>query len=73
MDESTGTENGTGNNDELPAAAAAPVRDEEPSALLTRLRVIEDQPLESRAEALAQLHDELRTQLESGDAARSHA
>ena len=48
-------------------------RDEEPSALLTRLRVIEDQPLETRAEALAQLHDELRAQLESGDAARPHA
>ncbi len=52
-----------------PTAAAA----EEPSALLPRLRVIEDQPLESRAEALAQLHDELRAQLEAGDAARPHA
>lgn len=49
------------------------VSDEEPSALLSRLRVIEDQPLETRAEALAQLHDELRAQLESGDATRSHA
>jgi hypothetical protein len=46
---------------------------EEPSALLSRLRVIEDQPLETRAEALAQLHDELRAQLEAGDAARPHA
>ncbi len=65
MDEST--ENET-------AVAAAPAeRDEEPSALLTRLRVIEDQPLDRRAEALAQLHVELRAQLESGDAARSHA
>jgi hypothetical protein len=52
---------------------AAPARDEEPSALLSRLRVIEDQPLETRAEALAQLHDELRAQLEAGDAARPHA
>lgn len=55
-----------------PRGDAAPSRDEEPSALVTRLRVIEDQPLASRAEALAQLHDELRAQLESGDAARPH-
>lgn len=54
-------------------AATMSTRDEEPSALLTRLRVIEDQPLETRAEALAQVHDELRAQLESGDAARPHA
>ena len=54
------------------AATPAPPADEEPSALLSRLRVIEDQPLESRAEALAQLHDELRAQLEAGDAARPH-
>ena len=47
-------------------------RDEEPSALLTRLRVIEDQPLETRADALAQLHEELRAMLEAGDA-RPHA
>ncbi len=54
------------------ADAAAPPTGaaEEPSALLSRLRVIEDQPLESRADALAQLHDELRAQLEAGDAAR---
>ncbi|MDP9026373.1 MAG: hypothetical protein M3N46_02305 [Actinomycetota bacterium] len=62
MDEPTG-------NDEAEGVS----RDEEPSALLTRLRVIEDQPLDRRAEALAQLHDELRAQLESGDAARPHA
>jgi hypothetical protein len=43
-------------------------QDQEPSALMTRLRVIEDQPLESRAEALAQLHEELRAALEAGDA-----
>ena len=54
-------------------ADATPASDEEPSALLSRLRVIEDQPLETRAEALAQLHDELRAQLEAGDAARPHA
>ena len=41
--------------------------------LLSRLRVIEDQPLASRAEALAHLHDVLRQQLEAGDAPRAHA
>lgn len=39
-------------------------------ALLSRLRLIEDQPLETRAEALALVHDELRARLESGDAPR---
>jgi hypothetical protein len=53
-------------------APAAEARDDEPSALVTRLRVIEDQPLETRAESLAQLHDELRAMLEAGDA-RPHA
>jgi hypothetical protein len=52
--------------------SAGDVRDDEPSALATRLRVIEDQPLDTRAEALAQLHDELRAMLEAGDA-RPHA
>lgn len=47
--------------------------DEESSALLTRLRIIEDQPLDTRAEALAHVHDELHAQLESGDAGRTHA
>jgi hypothetical protein len=37
-------------------------------ALLSRLKVIEDQPLESRAEQLAQVYEELRAQLEAGDA-----
>ena len=41
--------------------------DQEPSALVTRLRVIEDQPLDARAEALAQVHEELRAMLEAGD------
>ena len=41
-------------------------RDDEPSALLSRLRVIEDQPLEARAEALAQVHDELRASSRPG-------
>ena len=38
--------------------------------LLSRLHVIEDQPLDSRAEALGHLHDELRARLEAGDAPR---
>ena len=37
-------------------------------ALLSRLRVIEDQPLETRAERLGQVYEELRATLESGDA-----
>lgn len=48
-------------------------RAEEPSALVSRLRVIEDQPLADRAAALAQIHDELRARLESGDMPRAHA
>jgi hypothetical protein len=47
--------------------------DTEPSALMTRLRVIEDQPLIDRAAALAQVHDELKAELEAGDPARPHA
>jgi hypothetical protein len=35
--------------------------------LLPRLRVIEDQPLDARAVAYVQLHDELRSRLEGGD------
>lgn len=42
-------------------------RDDDGDALLSRLKVIEDQPLETRAEALAQIHDELRAILEAGD------
>ena len=45
----------------------------EPNALLSRLRVIEDQPLGERAAALAQLHDQLKAELEAGDPARPHA
>jgi hypothetical protein len=42
---------------------------EETNALLSRLRLIEDQPLESRAVAFAQIHEELQTRLDSGDGA----
>ncbi len=41
--------------------------DVDDSALLSRLKVIEDQPLETRAEHLAQVYEELRATLESGD------
>ncbi len=39
-------------------------------ALLSRVRLIEDQPLQSRAEAFAGVHDELQAVLERGDAAQ---
>ncbi|CAN5482353.1 hypothetical protein BH10ACT7_BH10ACT7_26270 [soil metagenome] len=42
-------------------------------ALISRLRLIEDQPLDSRATAFAQLHDELQARLEGGDAPAGHA
>jgi hypothetical protein len=38
------------------------------NALLPRLRVIEQQPLDARADAYVQLHDALRVRLEGGDA-----
>lgn len=41
--------------------------DAEVNALLPRLRLIEDQPLETRAAAFAQVHQELQSRLESGD------
>jgi hypothetical protein len=42
-------------------------------ALVSRLRLIEDQPLASRAAAFAQINDELQARLESGDSTRPHA
>jgi hypothetical protein len=45
--------------------------DESPDgALVSRLRVIEDQPLGDRAAAYGQVHDELRSRLESSDSPR---
>jgi hypothetical protein len=38
------------------------------NVLLPRLRLIEDQPLASRAEAFVRVHDELQSVLERGDA-----
>lgn len=40
---------------------------EDQDALLSRLRVIEEQPLDQRASAFVQLHDELRSSLEGSD------
>jgi len=45
----------------------------ETNALLSRLRLIEDQPLETRAAAFAQVNDELQARLEGGDIPRQHA
>jgi hypothetical protein len=45
----------------------------ETDALLSRLRVIEDQPLETRAAAFAQVYDELQARLENGETSRGHA
>jgi hypothetical protein len=47
--------------------------DTDTDALLSRLHLIEDQPLESRAAAFAQINDELQARLEGGDATQSHA
>ena len=41
--------------------------------LLPRLRLIEDQPLASRAEAFVRVHDELQSVLERGDVQQRHA
>ena len=41
--------------------------------LVSQLRVIEDQPLDSRAVAFAQLHDRLQATLEGGDSPHRHA
>lgn len=39
--------------------------------LVSRLAVIEEQALAARADAYAQVHDELRDQLEGGDVQRN--
>ena len=47
--------------------------DENPAddALVSQLRLIEDQPLDARATAYAALHDSLRDRLEGGDVPRT--
>lgn len=37
------------------------------SALVSRVRLIEDQPLETRAAAFVQVHDELQAMLDGGE------
>ncbi|MDH6180730.1 hypothetical protein M2152_000912 [Microbacteriaceae bacterium SG_E_30_P1] len=41
-------------------------------SLVSRLRVIEDQPLETRAAALGQVYDELAARLESASRLGAH-
>lgn len=48
---------------DMPAETSATTGDDA-SALLPRLRVIEDQPLASRAAAFVQIHDRLQATLE---------
>ena len=55
-----------------PAGASARQHDGDNNALLSRLRVIEDQPLDSRAAAFTQVHDQLQSALEGGDSPRTH-
>jgi hypothetical protein len=43
----------------------------EAHALVSRLRVIEEQPLEQRAEAFARVHEQLQAALEGADAPRA--
>lgn len=47
--------------------------EQESNALLSRLRLIEDQALDQRASAFTQIHDELQASLEGGDAPARHA
>lgn len=51
-------------NSELDEDSVSP---EESDALVSRLRVIEEQPLDQRADAYVQLYEELRHALEGAD------
>ena len=42
----------------------------ESHALLSRLLVIEDQPLDARADAYSHVHEQLQSELEGGDTHR---
>ncbi|MFB2583162.1 hypothetical protein ACEXQD_18085 [Herbiconiux sp. P15] len=48
-------------------------RNELDDALVPRLRVIEEQPLDQRASAYAQVHDELKSRLEGSDSTGPNA
>lgn len=56
------------------AASMNGMSDTEPvdTAVISRLRIIEEQPLADRAAAYAAVHDELARRLESGPADLSH-
>jgi hypothetical protein len=55
------------------SGGTSPVDDDlETNSLVSQLRVIEDQPLESRAAAFVQVHDRLQRRLEGGDAPTTH-
>ena len=47
-------------------------RGDDAGALLSRLHLIEDQTLDQRATAFAQVHDALQRTLDSGDSTRIH-
>lgn len=47
-------------------------RSAETDAMLTRLHLIEEQPLDSRAASFTRIHDELQATLEGGDAPTRH-
>ncbi|MCU1585545.1 MAG: hypothetical protein JWM49_2101 [Microbacteriaceae bacterium] len=59
-------------NDAAPDDAASQHESSDSSALLSRLRVIEDQPLDQRAAAFTQIHDRLQSTLEGGDSSHQH-
>jgi hypothetical protein len=48
-------------------------RDASDDGLLSRLRVIEDQPLDQRSVAYAQIYEGLQAALEGGDSSPRHA
>jgi hypothetical protein len=61
---------GTDRSDDIDRSAGATEVDGlDTHSLISRLSAIESRPLEQRAAALAELHDELRARLEGGDAA----
>jgi hypothetical protein len=46
------------------------LNEDESDALLSRLNLIDDQPLEERAASFAQVHDQLQSALEGNDSHR---
>jgi hypothetical protein len=61
-----------GDLDGTDSEASSDVNSEEEDALLSRLHLIEDQPLAERAVAFSQIHDGLQSVLEGGDAQQHH-